>query len=151
MGSGTSPEVAAATGKDQPVPAPHPPEFRRRAIELARQGDQPVAAVAKQLSVSEPCLRNWIAHADDGATDSRLSAPAAPGLRRPIEGTAGRHRDVQGTITDNPVLIMVLRLAQVSRGPPRVCSMCWSRKVETAISSVRSRSRSRSRASKGIR
>lgn len=55
------------------------------------------------------------ADADNGATDSRLSAP---GFWRPIEGTTGRHRDVQGTTTDNPVLIMVLRLAQVSRGPP---------------------------------
>jgi transposase len=68
--------VAAATGKDDPVPAPHPPEFRQRAVELARQGNQPVAAVAKQLSISESCLRNWMAQADadDGATDSRLSS-----------------------------------------------------------------------------
>jgi transposase len=58
------------------VPAPHPPEFRQRAVELARQGGQPVAAVAKQLSISESCLRNWMAQADadDGASDSRLSS-----------------------------------------------------------------------------
>ena len=31
------------------VPAPHPPEFRRRAVELARLGEQPVAAIAKEL------------------------------------------------------------------------------------------------------
>ncbi|WP_408004620.1 transposase, partial [Pseudonocardia lacus] len=46
------------------MPAPHPPEFRQRAVELARQGNQPVAAVAKQLSISESCLRNWMAQAD---------------------------------------------------------------------------------------
>jgi transposase len=58
------------------VPAPHPPEFRQRAVELARHGGQPVAAVAKQLSISESCLRNWMAQADadDGASDSRLSS-----------------------------------------------------------------------------
>ena len=58
------------------MPAPHPPEFRQRAVELARQGNQPVAAVAKQLSISESCLRNWMAQADadDGATDSRLTS-----------------------------------------------------------------------------
>ena len=34
--------------------APHPPEVRRRAIELARVGEQPIAAVAaKQLAISE--------------------------------------------------------------------------------------------------
>ncbi|MGH3828370.1 MAG: transposase [Pseudonocardiaceae bacterium] len=58
------------------MPAPHPPEFRRRAVELARLGDQPIAALAKQLSISESCLRNWLAQADaDDATDgSRLTA-----------------------------------------------------------------------------
>ncbi|WP_214406330.1 transposase [Pseudonocardia lacus] len=58
------------------MPAPHPPEFRQRAVELARQGNQPVAVVAKQLSISESCLRNWMAQADadDGATDSRLTS-----------------------------------------------------------------------------
>lgn len=43
------------------MPAPHPPEFRRRAVELARLGQQPVAAIAKDLRISESCLRNWMA------------------------------------------------------------------------------------------
>ena len=46
------------------MPAPHPPEFRRRAVELARPGEQPVAAIAKELRISESCLRNWMAQAD---------------------------------------------------------------------------------------
>ncbi|MGH3515385.1 MAG: transposase [Pseudonocardiaceae bacterium] len=67
--------MATATGKDATVPAPHPLEFRRRAVELARLGEQPVAALAKQLSISESCLRNWLAQAEaDDATDgSRLT------------------------------------------------------------------------------
>ena len=58
------------------MPAPHPPEFRRRAIELARLGEQPITVVAKQLSISESCLRNWIAQADadEHDSDSRLSS-----------------------------------------------------------------------------
>ena len=56
-------EVAPATGKDAAVPAPHPLEFRRRAVELARLGEQPISALAKQLSISESCLRNWMAEA----------------------------------------------------------------------------------------
>jgi transposase-like protein len=67
--------VAPATGKDVAVPAPHPPEFRRRAVELARLGEQPISALAKQLSISESCLRNWMAQADadDGGDNPRLS------------------------------------------------------------------------------
>ncbi|WP_239337602.1 transposase [Frankia sp. CiP3] len=46
------------------MPAPHPVEFRRRAVELARRGDTPVATLAEQLSISESCLRNWMAQAN---------------------------------------------------------------------------------------
>ena len=65
--------MAAATRKDVFVPAPHPPEFRRRAVELARLGEQSVAALAKQLSISESCLRNWMsqADADENGSDCR--------------------------------------------------------------------------------
>jgi transposase len=46
------------------MPAPHPPEFRRRAIELARLRAKPVAAIATDLGISESCLRNWMHRAD---------------------------------------------------------------------------------------
>lgn len=46
------------------MPAPHPPEFRQRAIELARSKVKPIAVLAKDLQISESCLRNWIAQAD---------------------------------------------------------------------------------------
>ncbi len=53
------------------MPAPHPPEFRRRAVELARLGEQPVSAIAKDLRISESCLRNWMAQdADNGRSSS---------------------------------------------------------------------------------
>jgi transposase-like protein len=42
------------------VPAPHPPQFRRRAVELAREKTKPVAELAKDLRISESCLRNWV-------------------------------------------------------------------------------------------
>jgi hypothetical protein len=60
----TRPEVATATRKDAVAPAPHPPEFRRRAVELARERSKPVAELAKELHISESCLRNWMAQAD---------------------------------------------------------------------------------------
>jgi transposase len=46
------------------VPAPHPPEFRQRAVDLARQGQRPVREVAQSLGISESCLRNWMRQDD---------------------------------------------------------------------------------------
>lgn len=46
------------------MPAPKPVEFRRRAVELAREGHKPVAGVARDLGVSESGLRRWMAQAD---------------------------------------------------------------------------------------
>ncbi len=40
------------------MPAPHPPEFRQRAVELAGLRGRPVAKIARDLGISESCLRN---------------------------------------------------------------------------------------------
>ena len=59
------------------MPAPHPPEFRQRAIELAREGAKPVARVAKDLGISESCLRNRMAQADADENGSALKPTSA--------------------------------------------------------------------------
>ncbi len=59
------------------MPAPHPPEFRQRAVELARLGDKPVAALAKDLGISESCLRNWMAQADADTNGSATRLTSA--------------------------------------------------------------------------
>ncbi len=46
------------------MPPPHPPEFRRRAVELARERAKPIAQIAADIGISESCLRNWVARAD---------------------------------------------------------------------------------------
>lgn len=46
------------------MPPPHPPEFRRRAVELARERATPIAEIATDIGISETCLRNWLARAD---------------------------------------------------------------------------------------
>jgi len=46
------------------MPAPRPPEFRRRAVELARLREKPIAQIAKDLGISESCLRRWMDRAD---------------------------------------------------------------------------------------
>lgn len=57
------------------VPAPHPIEFRQRAVDLARKGDKPVAQLAKDLGISESCLRNWMSQADtDDNGGARLTS-----------------------------------------------------------------------------
>ncbi len=38
------------------MPAPRPPEFRRRGVELARMGE-PVAKISRDLRISETCRR----------------------------------------------------------------------------------------------
>ena len=51
------------------MPRPHPPEFRQRAVELARTKAKPISKLAKDLGISESCLRTWMLKADieDGA------------------------------------------------------------------------------------
>jgi transposase-like protein len=46
------------------MPRPHPPEFRQRAVELAREGVKPVSRVAADLGISDSCLRGWVRRAD---------------------------------------------------------------------------------------
>ncbi len=50
------------------MPRAHPPEFRRRAVELARERAKPIAEIASDLGISASCLRKWLSQAeiDDG-------------------------------------------------------------------------------------
>ena len=61
------------------MPRPHPPEFRRRAVELAREKAKPISALAHDLGISESCLRHWVAIADvnEGRRDGVTSADRA--------------------------------------------------------------------------
>jgi transposase len=49
------------------MPGPHPSEFWSRAVELARELDEndnrkhPIAQLARDLKLSQSCLRNWLA------------------------------------------------------------------------------------------
>jgi len=73
------------------MPRPHPHEFRQRAVELARLRDKPVAQIARDLGVSDSCLRNWMAQADvnDGArpglsSDELAELVACPRTEPPV-------------------------------------------------------------------
>ena len=71
------------------MPAPRPREFRRRAVELARQGEQPVAVIAKDLGITESCLRGWMAIDD-------IDAGRAEGVERSGRYTACRCLGLSG-------------------------------------------------------
>lgn len=46
------------------MPSQHPPEFRRRDIELARQGDEPLVQPALDLEISCSCPLNRMNQTD---------------------------------------------------------------------------------------
>ena len=58
------------------MPAARPPEFRQRAVELARERAKPIAQIAKDLGISESCLRRWmdLADVDAGRKEGLSSA-----------------------------------------------------------------------------
>jgi transposase-like protein len=78
------------------MPAPRPEEFRRRAVELARLREKPIAQIAKDLGIAESGLRRWMAQADidegkrEGAEHRRAqgagrAAPAEAGAEMEVE------------------------------------------------------------------
>jgi transposase-like protein len=66
------------------MPPPHPPEFRRRAIELARERAKPIAQIAADIGISESCLRTWLhqAHVDEGPVKDCSRARSSRASRR---------------------------------------------------------------------
>jgi len=75
------------------MPRAHPPEFRQRAIELARLGEKPVSQIAEDLGISDSCLRSWVKQADiddgkrgDLTTEERSELVQ---LRRELRGQDG--------------------------------------------------------------
>ena len=74
------------------MPRPHPPEFRQRAVELARLREKPVAQIAGELGISESCPRRWmdVADVDDGrrpglSTDEKAELVALRRKNRVLE------------------------------------------------------------------
>lgn len=76
------------------MPAPKSPEFRRRAVELARLGEKPIVQIANVLGIAESGLRRWMKQATStNRPDDRHNPRREPADqdRRP---QPGRDRDV---------------------------------------------------------
>jgi transposase len=71
------------------MPAPKSPEFRRRAVELARLREKPIAQIAKDLGIAESGLRRWMAQAD---VDDGLRQGVSSDERRELAELRRRNR-----------------------------------------------------------
>jgi transposase len=77
--------------------APYAPSFKIEAVRLVHSTDKPLPAIAADLGVSEPTLRNWVRQAeiDDGTCDGLTTAERAEliRLRREVR-TLKQERDI---------------------------------------------------------
>lgn len=46
------------------MPKPYPEEFRRDVVAVAREGETPLAQIAKDFGISENSITNWMKKAD---------------------------------------------------------------------------------------
>lgn len=76
------------------MPAAKPPEFRRRALDLVAAGE-PVARVAKDLGVSESCLRRWM---ETDAIDSGRAEGLTSAEKRELVELRRRNRVLETEI-----------------------------------------------------
>ena len=65
------------------MPVAKPAEFRKRAVDLAREGSKPIVQVAREFGISESGLRRWMAQAevDEGKREGLSSADRAELVR----------------------------------------------------------------------
>ena len=65
------------------MPRAYPPEFRHRAVELARLREKPVAHIAADLGIAGSCLHRWLRQADidEGRTEGLTSDERAELVR----------------------------------------------------------------------
>ena len=96
------------------MPAPFPDEFRRRAVELAREGSRPVMVVARELGISESGLRRWMAQAD-------VDEGMRPGLTTEERGELSRLR------RENRVLRIADRRSSATHLPGSVAAVAVAR------------------------
>ena len=72
------------------MPQAYPAEFRQRAVQLARQGAQPVARIAADLGIAQSCLRRWVKQTDvDGGHRPGLTTEEHQELVRPHPPAGG--------------------------------------------------------------
>lgn len=72
----------------------YPPEFRRRAVELARLHEKPIARIAEDLGISDATLHGWLKQADidegrrDGLTSDEHAEECGVNFQYPVPSIA---------------------------------------------------------------
>jgi transposase len=89
------------------MPAAHPPEFRRRALDLVAQGN-PVGQTARDLGISESCLRYWM---NRDAVDSGRKAGVTSDEHKELVELRSRNRVLEMEIE---IEIEILKRASAS-------------------------------------
>jgi transposase-like protein len=75
-----------------------PPEFRERAVELARTSGRPISQLAKELGVSSTGLQRWVAQA-------KVNAGEKPGVTTDDHAELVKlRRDVRRLEMENEIL-----------------------------------------------
>lgn len=64
------------------MPVPYPKEFREDVVRVARQGDAPIAQVARDFGISESCLNRWLKIADGDDSSGPVPGASAAEVRR---------------------------------------------------------------------
>lgn len=100
------------------MPAPHPPEFRQRAVELARLGERPVRKVARPPKMIYPVVRELARDGVPVATTCRV-------LGVPTSGYYDwRDRPMSERARSDPQLVEIIRQvhdkSRQTYGSPRV-------------------------------
>ena len=54
------------------MPRPYDKDFRLSAIQMVQQMGRPIPDAAKNLGISESCLRGWLKQSGDNATAEQL-------------------------------------------------------------------------------
>lgn len=84
------------------MPKPYPSRFRRRAVELARLREKPIAQVARDLGIAESGLRRWMKQTDidEGEQDGLTTVERAElvGVTSEEAGAGDGGRDPQARI-----------------------------------------------------
>ena len=112
------------------MPPPHPPEFPQRAVELARQGPAPVSKIAKDLGISDSCLRNWMHQAD---AEENAASGGSGGDKKELAELRRRNRQLE---LENDILKRAAAYFARENVLPKYLSR-WSANSPTTVSPSR--------------
>ena len=104
------------------MPAADPEEFRRDVVRVARKGETPLSQIAKDFSITEGTLSNWLKRADidDGVRPGVTTTEAAE-LREVRSATSSSSRRTRSSGGRRPTSPSNCPQNEVPAGPRPCC------------------------------